>query len=86
MHPGVPETLRHHWLGRLCSVFLKSKQTTKRVSCNDQHPTYRFSGGLYLMYRSYGPDTTCEREESGTSTVDRYGTQGGPPGRMILAQ
>ena len=40
----------------------------------------------YLMYRSYGPDTTCEREESGTSTVDRYGTQGGPPGRMILAQ
>ena len=38
------------------------------------------------MYRSYGPDTTCEREESGTSTVDRYGTQGGPPGRMILAQ
>ena len=39
-----------------------------------------------LMYRSYGPDTTCEREESGTSTVDRYGTQGGPPGRMILAQ
>ena len=43
---------------------------------------------VYLMYRyrSYGPDTTCEREESGTSTVDRYGTQGGPPGRMILAQ
>ena len=40
----------------------------------------------YPLSRSYGPDSTCEREESGTSTVDRYGTQGGPPGRMILAQ
>ena len=40
----------------------------------------------YLLYRSYGPDTTCEREQSGTSTVGCCGTQGGPPGRMILAQ
>ena len=29
---------------------------------------------------------SCEREKSGTSTVGRCGTHGGPPGRMILAQ
>ena len=38
------------------------------------------------MYRSYGTLKSCEREESGTSTVGRCGTHGGPPGRMILAQ
>ena len=38
------------------------------------------------MYRSYGTLKSCEREQSGTSTVGRCGTHGGPPGRMILAQ
>ena len=40
----------------------------------------------YLKNRSYGTLKSCEREQSGTSTVGRCGTQGGPPGRMILAQ
>ena len=73
-------------LGRLCSVFLKSKQTINSVflvMTNIRHTVFL---AVYLMYRSYGPDTTCEREQSGTSTVGRCGTQGGPPGRMILAQ
>ena len=28
----------------------------------------------------------CEREQSHTNTVARYGTHGGPPGRMTLVQ
>ena len=40
----------------------------------------------YALYRSYGTLRSCEREESGTRTVGRCGTHGGPPGRMILAQ
>ena len=41
---------------------------------------------LYMMIGVMGTLKSCEREQSGTSTVGRCGTQGGPPGRMILAQ
>ena len=40
----------------------------------------------FSIYWSYGTLKSCEREKSGTSTVGRCGTQGGPPGRMIQAQ
>ena len=40
----------------------------------------------YLLYRSFALLKRCEREQSHTSTVARYGTHGGPPGRMTLAQ
>ena len=33
-----------------------------------------------------GGFTRCEREQSSQIAVDRYGTHGGPPGRVILAQ
>ena len=42
--------------------------------------------GLYPRYRGYGGFTRCEREQSSQIAVDRYGTHGGPPGRVILAQ
>ena len=46
---------------------------------------YRVGRG-YLLYRSFALLKRCEREQSHTSTVARYGTHGGPPGRMTLAQ
>ena len=41
-------------------------------------------GGQYLKNRSYGTLKSCEREESGTSTVGRCGTHGGPPGLILI--
>jgi len=48
--------------------------------------TKAVSRSRYLLYRGYGGFTRCEREQSSQIAVDRYGTHGGPPGRMILAQ
>ena len=74
--------------GRRCSLQFRVRV---RVYCQllcflYPLPCWNVKFVVYPMYRSYGTLKSCEREQSGTSTVGRCGTQGGPPGRMILAQ